>query len=84
MNTWCFTIYLNVGDAIHLGFCLIMQYPSQCQTIIDWIQSIFWLPQEGYYTFLDYKVWGIAIEFDFYKQETIIVLCIIYNFRFLY
>jgi hypothetical protein len=34
---------------------------------IDWTQSIFQLPQKGYYTFMDYTMWGIVVELDFYN-----------------
>jgi len=34
--------------------------------------------------FMDYTLWGITIELDVYKQETFIVLYIIWSFRFHY
>jgi hypothetical protein len=44
--------------------------------------NISWILTKGYYMFLNYIVLGIAVELDLYKQETFIVLCITWSFRF--
>jgi hypothetical protein len=31
---------------------------------------------------MDYTMWGITIELDLYKQETLIVLCITWSLDF--
>jgi len=57
VNPWCLFIEYPNDNIGFLGdFGRATQYPSMCQKIRYGTKSIFWIPIEGYYMFIEYSL----------------------------